>query len=202
MLFLERACGRLAWPLWRVWPALLTPLDPCALNASLPPPAAGPREGRDRHRPPPPPEPDRHLQWGRPAEALEALRACSCQLLAWRLLCSSYPAVLPPPCLFFMSIFFKLQWLQRRAARAFTCCSVLQPPQCPKRVEGTLSFFTAPLSSSPGLLFSCWEWNERKRRSVAHGWRWVWDAGRCEESSRVLAARETVVLNNSTSFCK
>lgn len=43
-------------------------------NASLflPP---GPREGCDRHRPPPPPEPDQHLQRGRPAEALEALRA-------------------------------------------------------------------------------------------------------------------------------
>lgn len=35
---------------------------------------AGPREGRDRHRPPPSPEPHQHLQRGWPAEALEALR--------------------------------------------------------------------------------------------------------------------------------
>ena len=34
---------------------------------------AGAREGRDRHRAPPPPEPHQHLQWGRAAEALEAL---------------------------------------------------------------------------------------------------------------------------------
>lgn len=40
----------------------------------LPSPPPGPREGRDRHRPPPAPEPDRHLQRGRSAEALEALR--------------------------------------------------------------------------------------------------------------------------------
>ena len=39
-----------------------------------PPPPPDPREGCDRHRPPPPPEPHRHLQWGRPSEALEALR--------------------------------------------------------------------------------------------------------------------------------
>jgi len=42
------------------------------LRTSLCPP--GPREGRDRHRPPPAPEPHQHLQRGRAAEALEALR--------------------------------------------------------------------------------------------------------------------------------
>lgn len=43
--------------------------------------SAGPREGRDRHRPPPSPEPHQHLQRGWPAEALEALRSRrSCSL--------------------------------------------------------------------------------------------------------------------------